>query len=188
MPKILPNQNFALYDMGSFSYIHYVCYIDHVMSCDAVAAQDFIVYAESTSGGKKGSLQRIPVGATSAYQTTLLPDIQNPVALEYYHIDNLNGYVFWSDPAHRYIGRVSFDGSNSVIIVSNVRTDSLAVDWVSGNLYWIDYEVMFNQTTLQHSLINFTISVSRLDGRYRKKLITSELGYPRCIAVLPKLG
>jgi len=158
------------------------------MSCDVVAAQDFIVYAESPSSGKTGSLQRIPIGATSAYQTTLVPDIQNPVGLEYYHIDNLNGYVFWSDPASRYIGRVSFDGSNSVTIVRGVSTDSLAVDWVSGNLYWIDYHVMYDEVLGKHRLFNFTISVSQLDGRNRKKLITSELGYPRFIAVLPKLG
>ena len=159
-------------------------------SCDTVG---FIVYGESRTTRRDGthilgSLQRLPIGATSAYQTTLVPDITNPVGLEFYHIDDFNGYVFWSDPADEYIGRVSFDGSDLVRIVSNVQTDSLAVDWVSGNLYWMDYQVTLDQLTREYKLVNFTISVSRLDGRHRKKLITSGLGSPRGIAVLPKEG
>ena len=44
---------------------------------------------------------------------------------------------------HKQIKRVtySFDSSNLKTIVSDVRSDSLAIDWISGNLYWINYQV-----------------------------------------------
>ena len=159
-----------------------------MISCDTVGSHSFIVYAESAVAShgeivQHGSLQRLPVGATNAYQTTLVPGLYNPVGLEFYHTDHLNGYVFWSDPGvDSYIARVSFDGSHSEIIAHGVRTDSLAVDWISGNLYWVDFQVQGSE------LVNFTISVSRLDGRFRKKLITSGLNSPKGIAVLPKQG
>ena len=162
-------------------------------SCDAVASRGFIVYAEIAT--KKdginipGSLQWLPVGANNAYQTTLVPDLYNPVGLEFYHINDINGYIFWTDPIQGYIGRVSFDGSNSLRIVHNVISDSLAVDWISGNLYWIDFVVIPNhEEPLKSKFVNYTISVSRLNGRYRKTLITSGLGDPKGIAVLPKQG
>jgi len=172
------------------------CLVDHVRSCDFVAPRAFIVYAESTSYNDDhtstlGSLQRIPIGSTSysAHQTTLVPQISNPVALEFYHIDDFNGYVYWSNPGDGYIGRVRFDGSNSMRIVTNVKTDSLAVDWISRNLYWVEYEEVYNLQEMKvERIVNFSIAVSRLDGRYRKKLITSELGRPRSVVVLPKQG
>lgn len=165
----------------------------YVTSCDPVAPHGFIVYAESSSLSDEGvvtvgSLQRIPIGATSAYQTTLVPNISNPVAVEFYHTDDLNGFIYWSDAAYNYIGRVGFDGNAPMRIINNVKTDSLAVDWVSGNIYWIDYQEFYNAKMDVLRIENFTISVSRLDGRYRKKLITSSLGFPRSIAVLPKQG
>ena len=136
-----------------------------------------------------GSLQWLPVGANNAYQTTLVPDLFNPVGLEYYYINDIDGYIFWTDPALAYIGRVSFDGSDSVTIARNVKSDSLAVDWISGNLYWIDFVFIYNREQPEKSeFVNYTISVSRLDGKYRKTLITSGLGHPKGIAVLPKQG
>lgn len=160
-------------------------------SCDPIAPNGFIVYAElyTWRDGQyiKGSLQRLPIGATSAYQTTLLPSIDNPVAVEFYHIDDLNGFIYWSDPGAEYIGRVGFDGSGSVTIVNHVRTDSLAVDWISGNLYWIGYDVVTNNLG-EVIRGNFSISVSRLNGSYQKKLISSGLGSLLSLAVLPKEG
>ena len=162
-------------------------------SCDTVASRGFIVYAERAATKDHvylpGSLQWVPVGANNAYQTVLVPGLASPVGLEFYHIDDVNGYIFWSDNHDDYIGRVSFDGSSLVTIIHNVKSDSLAVDWISGNLYWIDYQLIPDREQSQNSkLVNFTVSVSRLDGRYQKKLITSGLSDPKGIAVLPKQG
>lgn len=157
-------------------------------SYDAIAPSDFIVYAESSSSRdelyRPGSLERLPVGATSVYQTTLLPHINNPVAVEFYHTGDSTGYVYWSDLGDSYIGRVSFDGSNAVRVVDNVNSESLAVDWISGNLYWINFDI--GPESRQYE--NFSISVSQLDGRYQKKLISEKTGKIRGIAVLPKEG
>ena len=168
--------------------------VDHVTLCGTTAPHGFIVYAEvlvddDNDDNIHGSLKRIPLGATSAYQTTLVSTISfNPVALEFYHTDDLNGYIYYSDPFNRYIGRVGFDGTGLVTVLTNVQTDSLAVDWVSGNLYWIDYDVELNSQGKIIDHTNFTISVSRLDGSYRKKLISRGLGDLRGLAVLPKEG
>ena len=59
------------------------------------------------------------------------------MGVEFYHTDDTSGYVYWSDPAESFfIHRVSFDSSNLETIVSDVRSDSLAIDWISGNFYW----------------------------------------------------
>ena len=91
-----------------------------------------------------GSLQKLPI----AYQMTLVSDQANPVGVKFYHTDDTRGYVYWTDPAERFIYRVSFDDSNLETIVSDVRSDSLAIDWISGNLYWRTI-----QTCQFHSII-----------------------------------
>uniref|UniRef100_A0A4W3HU78 Low-density lipoprotein receptor-related protein 2 n=1 Tax=Callorhinchus milii TaxID=7868 RepID=A0A4W3HU78_CALMI len=56
-----------------------------------------------------------------------------------------------------------------------VSPDGIAVDWVGRHIYWTD------ATTNR-------IEVAKLDGRYRKWLISSQLDQPAAIAVNPKLG
>ena len=53
--------------------------------------------------------------------------------------------------------------------------DGIAVDWVGRNLYWCDKSTD-------------TIEVSRLDGRYRKILVSDGLEEPRAIVVHPYRG
>ena len=49
---------------------------NHVMSCDVtVASHSFIVYGESQSANnQRASLQRLPIGETSAYRYIPIPD------------------------------------------------------------------------------------------------------------------
>ncbi|XP_019378305.1 PREDICTED: low-density lipoprotein receptor-related protein 2 [Gavialis gangeticus] len=56
-----------------------------------------------------------------------------------------------------------------------VNPDGLAVDWVGRHLYWTDAGTN-------------RIEVAKLDGRYRKWLIYSQLDQPAAIVVNPKLG
>ncbi|XP_067405392.1 low-density lipoprotein receptor-related protein 2 isoform X6 [Emydura macquarii macquarii] len=56
-----------------------------------------------------------------------------------------------------------------------VNPDGLAVDWVGRHLYWTDAGTN-------------RIEVAKLDGRYRKWLISSLLDQPAAIVVNPKLG
>uniref|UniRef100_A0A8C6QUZ8 Low-density lipoprotein receptor-related protein 2 n=1 Tax=Nannospalax galili TaxID=1026970 RepID=A0A8C6QUZ8_NANGA len=55
------------------------------------------------------------------------------------------------------------------------QPDGLAVDWVGRHIYWTDARSQ-------------RIEVARLDGRYRKWLITTQLDQPAAIVVNPKLG
>lgn len=57
---------------------------------------------------------------------------------------------------------------------------SLAVDWVSNNLYWTEIE---NPTHTGGRLM-----VSKADGRYKRSLIVQNLELPTAVAVDPQLG
>ena len=53
--------------------------------------------------------------------------------------------------------------------------DGIAIDWIADNMYWTDADTN-------------RIEVSRLDGRYRKVIITTELDQPRAIVLHPVKG
>ncbi|XP_032148954.1 low-density lipoprotein receptor-related protein 2 isoform X4 [Sapajus apella] len=56
-----------------------------------------------------------------------------------------------------------------------MQPDGIAVDWVGRHIYWSDVK-------------NKRIEVAKLDGRYRKWLISTDLDQPAAVAVNPKLG
>ncbi|XP_044525030.1 low-density lipoprotein receptor-related protein 2 [Gracilinanus agilis] len=56
-----------------------------------------------------------------------------------------------------------------------VRPDGIAVDWVGRHIYWSDASTN-------------RIEVAKLDGRYRKWLIFTQLDQPAAVVVNPKLG
>ena len=145
------------------------------------APKEFLVLAQPfTEDVDSGSLVMISLDTPGIYdQSTLIAGIHNPVALEYYHIDNFDGYIFWSDLTNRLIGRVAFNGSNQRVLVENVVSESLAVDWVGGNLYWTEYK---------NDEMRSTIYVSRLDGSYWKQLFDANLGKSCGITVYTIIG
>ena len=63
-----------------------------------------------------------------------------------------------------------------VVVDSEIdRPDGVAIDWVARNIYWTD-------TGTDH------IEVARLNGSYRKVIISEELLEPRAIVVDPLDG
>ncbi|KAK2501683.1 hypothetical protein MC885_006518, partial [Smutsia gigantea] len=72
-------------------------------------------------------------------------------------------------------------GSNNLVVEVNLglkdlmQPDGLAVDWVGRHIYWSDAKSQ-------------RIEVAELDGRYRKWLISTQLGQPAAVVVNPKLG
>ncbi|XP_068936741.1 low-density lipoprotein receptor-related protein 2 isoform X2 [Petaurus breviceps papuanus] len=56
-----------------------------------------------------------------------------------------------------------------------VRPDGIAVDWVGRHIYWSDASTN-------------RIEVAKLDGRYRKWLVFTQLDQPAAVVVNPKLG
>lgn len=69
------------------------------------------------------------------------------------------------------------DRTSSVeTILRHVHTpDGLAVDWISGKLYWTDTGYK-------------TIEVSDIDGKHNQDLISVGLDEPRAIALDPHMG
>lgn len=53
--------------------------------------------------------------------------------------------------------------------------DGIAVDWIADNLYWTDAD-------------RDRIEVARLDGRYRRVLISTGMKQPRGIELVPQKG
>ncbi|KAK2503278.1 hypothetical protein MC885_002248 [Smutsia gigantea] len=72
-------------------------------------------------------------------------------------------------------------GSNNLMVEVNLglkdlmQPDGLAVDWVGRHIYWLDAKSQ-------------RIEVAELDGRYKKWLISTQLGQPAAVIVNPKLG
>ncbi|XP_023355035.1 low-density lipoprotein receptor-related protein 2 isoform X2 [Sarcophilus harrisii] len=56
-----------------------------------------------------------------------------------------------------------------------MRPDGIAVDWVGRHIYWSDASTN-------------RIEVAKLDGRYRKWLVSTQLDQPAAVVVNPKLG
>lgn len=83
------------------------------------------------------------------------------------HLYSFINFVF-------YLLSAKLDGSEQQDVIKEeiVHPDGLAVDWVAENLYWTDAGTD-------------RIEVSRLDGKYRKILISRGLQEPRAIAVDP---
>lgn len=66
-------------------------------------------------------------------------------------------------------------GIETVVDTNLQTTDGLAVDWIGKNLYWTDTGTD-------------VIEVARVDGKYRRTLITHDLDQPRAIALIPQKG
>ena len=79
------------------------------------------------------------------------------------------GFIFWSDVAEQNIKRFRIDTASTTTVITGIGVcDGLAVDWRALELYWTD-------TT--HN----TISVSDLDGKNQRTLISLGFDQPRAI-------
>lgn len=65
--------------------------------------------------------------------------------------------------------------------VGDSTPTSLAVDWISGNLYWTEID---SSGATQFG----RVMVSKADGRYRRSLVTVGLEIPTSIVLDPELG
>lgn len=109
--------------------------------------------------------------------TLLANNLTNAVALDY---DWVEQCVYWSDVTAlgSSIKRLCNNNNTTYQVLHSAtlqNPDGLAVDWIGRNLYWCDKGVD-------------TIEVSRLDGRYRRVLIKTDLQEPRAITLDPHHG
>ncbi|XP_048876028.1 low-density lipoprotein receptor-related protein 1B-like isoform X1 [Brienomyrus brachyistius] len=108
----------------------------------------------------------------------LVPGLRNTIALDF-HFNH--GLLYWTDVVEDkiYRGKLSDSGGVTgieVVVQHGLATpEGLAVDWIAGNLYWIDSNLD-------------QIEVAKLDGTMRATLIAGGMEHPRALALDPSQG
>ncbi|XP_011894048.1 PREDICTED: low-density lipoprotein receptor-related protein 1B [Cercocebus atys] len=108
----------------------------------------------------------------------LVPGLRNTIALDFHFNQSL---LYWTDVVEDriYRGKLSESGGVSaieVVVEHGLATpEGLTVDWIAGNIYWIDSNLD-------------QIEVAKLDGSLRTTLIAGAMEHPRAIALDPRYG
>ncbi|TNN88761.1 Low-density lipoprotein receptor-related protein 1B [Liparis tanakae] len=108
----------------------------------------------------------------------LVPGLRNTIALDFHFNHSL---LYWTDVVEDkiYRGRLSESGGVTgieVVVQHGLATpEGLAVDWITGKLYWIDSNLD-------------QIEVAKLNGDMRTTLIAGGMEHPRAIALDPGQG
>ncbi|MEQ2264822.1 Low-density lipoprotein receptor- protein 1B, partial [Xenotaenia resolanae] len=108
----------------------------------------------------------------------LVPGLRNTIALDFHFNHSL---LYWTDVVEDkiYRGRLSETGGVAgieVVVQHGLATpEGLAVDWITGKLYWIDSNLD-------------QIEVAELNGEMRTTLIAGGMEHPRAIALDPGQG
>jgi integrin beta 2 len=110
----------------------------------------------------------------------LISSLKDTIVVDFLHTNNQT-LLYWTDWADDsiYSATLSADASlsniDTVVHSSLTTAEGLAVDWIGGNLYWI-------QSSLDQ------IEVSRLNGSFRQTLIAGRMERPRALALEPREG
>ena len=88
-----------------------------------------------------------------------------------------SNHIYMADAIHETIKRAEIGKPySSKVVLENVHTpDGLAVDWITGKMYWTDTGYK-------------TIEVADLDGQHNADLLDVGLSEPRAIAIDPAVG
>lgn len=122
-----------------------------------------MLFAEANTG----EIYKVPLTVPDT-PCELLPiktKIARPVAVDY---DPVKGKVYWTDVTLDQVARAYPNGSDLEVIANVSHPDGIAVDWLGRNLYWTDIGTK-------------KIEVSKLDGSFRKSLLTTSIDSPRAI-------
>ncbi|KAG8452515.1 hypothetical protein GDO86_004341 [Hymenochirus boettgeri] len=110
--------------------------------------------------------------------SVLVPGLRNTIALDF-HLNEST--LYWTDVVEDkiYRGKLSESGaltSFEVIIQHGLATpEGLAVDWIAGNIYWVESNLD-------------QIEVAKLNGTMRTTLLAGDIEHPRAIALDPRNG
>ena len=153
-----------MFELSSvINVVFFLCYLKDLFH--AIGYEHFMFFAEADSG----EIYKIPleVAETPCYPLEINTNISRPVAVDY---DPAEGKIYWTDVTLKLVARAFPNGSSVEIIAHNgVDTpDGLAVDNIGRNIYWTDAGTS-------------KVEVARLDGSFRKSLITSDIEKPRAI-------
>lgn len=106
---------------------------------------------------------------------------KNLIGLDFYYDRHSNAYeIVWSDITRDkiYLGKLRGDELTNIksIVESDLSTtESVAIDWIGKNIYWIDASLK-------------QIDVATKDGLHRTTLISENMTKPRSLALDPRLG
>ncbi|XP_050433383.1 low-density lipoprotein receptor-related protein 1 isoform X2 [Adelges cooleyi] len=111
---------------------------------------------------------------------SLISNLKNTVTLDFYHAKDGTDTLYWTDVMDDKIFKGTMIGgslSDIEVVVQNGLTtaEGLAVDWVAGNLYWVESNLD-------------QIEVAKLNGSFRRSLIAGDMVSPRAIALDPRFG
>ncbi|XP_062842266.1 low-density lipoprotein receptor-related protein 1 isoform X2 [Trichomycterus rosablanca] len=110
--------------------------------------------------------------------SVLVPGLRNTIALDFHLSESA---LYWTDVVEDkiYRGKLSESGaltSFDVVIQYGLATpEGLAVDWIAGNIYWVESNLD-------------QIEVAKLDGSMRTTLLAGDVEHPRAIALDPREG
>ncbi|XP_027843018.2 low-density lipoprotein receptor-related protein 1 [Aphis gossypii] len=111
---------------------------------------------------------------------SLISSLKNTVTLDFYHANDGIDTLYWTDVADDKIFKGKIIGGSltdiEVVVQNGLTTaEGLAVDWVAGNIYWVESNLD-------------QIEVAKLNGSYRRSLIAGDMESPRAIALDPRYG
>ncbi|KAL1115245.1 hypothetical protein AAG570_007276, partial [Ranatra chinensis] len=120
------------------------------------------------------------IDLTNFEAKALIMSLKNTVALDFHHVPGKGDTIYWTDVIDDKIYKGTINGGTlgfiEVVIQSGLTTtEGLAVDWIGGNLYWV--ESYLDQ-----------IEVAKLNGSFRRTLIAGDMESPRAIALDPRYG
>uniref|UniRef100_A0A663N6E5 Prolow-density lipoprotein receptor-related protein 1 n=1 Tax=Athene cunicularia TaxID=194338 RepID=A0A663N6E5_ATHCN len=108
--------------------------------------------------------------------SVLVPGLRNTIALDF-HLNQSS--LYWTDVVEDKIYRgklLENGGAFEVVIQYGLATpEGLAVDWIAGNIYWVESNLD-------------QIEVAKLDGTMRTTLLAGDIEHPRAIALDPRYG
>ncbi|XP_071101709.1 prolow-density lipoprotein receptor-related protein 1-like isoform X1 [Haliotis cracherodii] len=108
---------------------------------------------------------------------SLVSGLRNTIALDFHYADNA---IFWTDVVDDKIYRGQMISNTitdikPIIDVGLATTEGLAIDWIAGNIYWVESNLD-------------QIEVAQLDGSNRSTLVAGNMISPRAIVLDPRDG
>ncbi|XP_013877868.1 very low-density lipoprotein receptor isoform X2 [Austrofundulus limnaeus] len=88
--------------------------------------------------------------------------------------------VFWVSVDTETIRWSSMDQKTTGILIKGVRADSVAVDWLGRNLYWID--------GVNSQIVAVKLAKTSVKSLDRSIILDEDLDQPRSLALLPQKG
>ncbi|XP_062845365.1 low-density lipoprotein receptor-related protein 1B-like [Trichomycterus rosablanca] len=157
-------------------FIKCTCYPGWRLESDGESCQSTDPFEPFVIFSIRHEIRRIDL-KTGDY-SLLVPALRNTITLDFHFSQRL---LYWTDVVEDqiYSGKISDSGGVSgirVVVQHGLATpEGLAVDWIAGNLYWIDSNLD-------------QIEVSKMNGEMRSTLIAGGMEHPRAIAVDPGQG